>query len=178
LAERHVRIREKEESMSIGKTTAIPKKKWSERKKIVIASLVIAFFTIFALLVFIILTIGPGGTSPNTIQIVTNKGFTATTTTWIVEDISGDSHLPTSDVYVIVKNANGVVTIPTILLSEANGTYGFTYMPALHINPGMATYINKGDIFSLDKTLYTQGSSITLWQLGPNIPYSYCVLSV
>ena len=85
----------------------------------------------------------------------TVKGSTATAITWTVISITSGLPLPTSMVYVQIKNATGFVTTPT-LLADANGHHGFTYMSG-----GGSPYFSVGDLFSLSKD-YTQGSEIYL----------------
>ena len=70
-----------------------------------------------------------------------------------------------------VRNASSVFTILTLELLTATGTHGFNY-----ISVSAGDYISIGDVFSLDKTMYPQGSMMVL---VPEFSYGqYCVMYV
>jgi len=104
--------------------------------------------------------------------ITTIRIATATAMTWTVTVISGEASILKGDVYVQVKDANDTYTITTEALLTATGTHGFEYTP---ISAG--NNIAVGDEFSLDNTIYGQGSSLTLVRTA-SATGQYCVLVV
>lgn len=152
------------------------KKIWNMRKDSsavspVIATILMVAITVVLAAVLYVMVLGLGTTGSITPTIGTNKGTTATNTTWTVSAISGGASILRSDVYVQVKDSTGSFKISTILLTDATGTQDFWYSPAAAGN-----YISVGDVFALDKTIYTQGSTVTLVTSGA--AGQYCVLTV
>jgi len=99
------------------------------------------------------------------------KSSTATKYVFTVTAISGGSPVLKTDVYVLVKNATGSVTISTVQLGTATGTDGFNYTSA-----SSGQYISVGDVFTLDRTLYAVGSTLTLVTAsGAN---QYCIMTI
>jgi len=110
--------------------------------------------------------------SPQTTTVFgISKSSTATKYVFTVTAISGGSPVLKTDVYVLVKNATGSVTISTVQLGTATGTEGFNYTSA-----SGGQYISVGDEFSLDRTMYTVGSTLKL--VTANGANTYCVVTV
>lgn len=100
-----------------------------------------------------------------------NEYSTEATTEWVITSISSGSSVLRSDVFVQVKDANSVIRIATIELALASGTCGFNYTPA-----SAGNFIVVGDEFSLDRALYSNGSTITL--VNEVASFQYCRLTV
>jgi CRISPR-associated DxTHG motif protein len=160
--------------MSSEEDSTIPKKNWGRQKtNSVILYLIIV--TSLIIISVIIMSFFPGNlTSGNRLpQISTNKSNNTAVTTWTVTSISkgyANNSILKADTYVYVKNATGDYTIQKILLSKATGTHGFNYIPIT-----TSEYILIGDIFSLDRAMYNQGSMLILTE-GGSTDYSYCIL--
>ena len=151
----------------------VPKKKWSKQKKVAITaySSIVIFLIFFSVLLYLLtpndLTPPPGP------YLQTTKSSTATDTTWTVFYISGGSSILKSDVYVKVKNASGLFMIATERLGSASGTHGFSYDSTTGAS---GLKISVGDVFSLNKTMYSLGSTIILFP--SDATHAYCVLTV
>ena len=149
-----------EEIVSSEEIPAIPKKKWSRRNKIIVSSLSISLIIILVISVYIMATNHLSGGNPFP-KINTNKSLNGTDTIWTVTSISNSPGILKIDVYVQVKNASGIYLISTEPLISVSDTHGFNYTP----HPGWfsnASYISVGDVFSLNRIMYTNGSSIML----------------
>jgi flagellin-like protein len=155
------------------------KKIWAMKKKDdavspVIATILMVAITVVLAAVLYVMVLGLGSTGSITPTIGTNKGSTATATTWTVTAISGGASILKTDVYVQVKDATGTFKLSTIALATASATQGFNYTSA-----SAGTFISVGDVFSLVKiysNAYTQGSTLTLVTAGAT--GQYCVLTV
>jgi len=166
------------------------KKIWNMRKDSlavspVIATILMVAITVVLAAVLYVMVLNLGGTSTITPTIATNKGSTATDTTWTVTAISSGASILKTDVYVQIKNGtSGTITTQTTALGTGTApfvvtpalvTAGFSYSPASSGN-----YISVGDVISLDKTgmnAYAQGSTITLVQTA-SATGQYAVLTV
>jgi len=157
----------------IEEVPAVPKKKWSRRKKVIVTSIPVALILILVIFVYIMATHLEGGIqSP---LIITNKSLTSTDTIWTVSGITHTSGILKSEVYVQVKNAAGVFRILTSQLGTVNGIAGFNYTP----HPGWfsnASCISVGDVISLNITEYAKGSTITL--VNADSTSQYCIMTV
>ena len=154
---------------------AVPKKKWSRRKKMIaLCASLILFILIFTVLAY---GIWPGGGCGEFGQyvITVNKGTTATTTIFTVKASPNSCYnLPLkSDVYVQVKDVSGTFKILTVLLSKATGTQGFNYSSS---TGAVGQYISVGDVFSLNGSMYEVGSTLNL--VNSDSTSQYCHLTV
>lgn len=136
----------------------------------VVIALVVVPIVLSAILYVMVLGVGPpvDGMVP---VIGTTKGSTASDTTWTVTAISGSASVLKADVYVQVKDAGGTFTITTESLLYATGTHEFNYSSA-----STGSYLSIGDVFSLNKVIYTQGSTITL--VTASASAQYCIMTV
>jgi len=150
-----------------------PKKKWSRRKKVAITaySFIVIFLIGFTFLLYLLTPndFGP----PQGPYLQAAKSSTATDTTWTVVNIAGGSSILKSEVYVQLKNADGLFVIASELLDSASGTHGFSYDS---ITGASGLKISVGDVFSLNKTMYLLGSTIIL--VPPDATHAYCDLTV
>jgi hypothetical protein len=162
-----------EEIVTNEETPAVPKKNWSRRKKIALTiySSVVVFLIFFSVLLYLL--IPNDFTPPPGPYLQTTKSSTATDTIWTVVYVSGGSSILKSDVYVQVKDASGLLMIATERLGSASGTHGFSYDSTTGAS---GLKISVGDVFSLNKTMYSLGSTIILFP--SDATHAYCVLPV
>jgi hypothetical protein len=147
---------------------SVARRKMSRQAKIKISLVVaIAIIVIVSFLAYV-LSLNQGGPVDG-LTMVTNRSTTATDTVFTITAMSSDPPILKSDVYVMVKNASGIV-INTEPLSVANGTHGFNYLPA-----DTSNHLSVGDVFLLSKN-YQQGCTVTLVNQGAT--GQYCVMTV
>lgn len=163
--------------MTSAEIPAITKKKWSKSKKLIATSVIVSIIVIGSFLAYAMIyamIVGNGVTGWDVPAIATNKASTSKATTWTIVVISSSQVLYKSWVHIEVKNAAGIVTIPKAPLALADQGFnyvlsyrGFNYTPAsigdYYTSSSVGDYISIGDVFSLDKTMYTQGSTLTLF---------------
>lgn len=160
------------------------KRSWGNRKKMAIALSAAITLTIVLGVLIYFMTLGVGTTCAcGTPSIGTNKGTTMTATTFTVSAISGAAAILKADVYVNVVNAAGATVIPSIPLVLHQGGFDFLFEASKGFNYTSASngnYVSVGDVFSLDSTMYSQGSVMTLYELDKNgqVEGQYCVLTV
>jgi len=165
------------------------KKIWTMRKNDsavspVIATILMVAITVVLAAVLYVMVLGLGTTGTITPTIATNKGTSATATTWTVAAISGGASILKTDVFVQIKNAttNAITTQTTALwlgsaINPVLTTAGVTYSAA-----SASTFISVGDVFGLAKVgpgpnSYQQGCTMTLVATA-SATGQYCVLTV
>lgn len=141
------------------------KKIWSIRKdeeavSPVIATILMVAITVVLAAVLYVMVLGIGGPGQITPPIGMSKGSTSTTWTFSISSIGGAGQVLKTDVYVLVKNAAGTITIQSVQLA-ATLAPGFNYSAA-----SSGTYMSVGDTFTLVKTTYAVGSTMTLLTAG------------
>jgi hypothetical protein len=96
----------------------------------------------------------------NDITVYLSLNNTATNWTLTVMTISGASQLSTSDARILALKANLSIGLSSRLLNETiSGKY---YSGVRFIETNIAGYLNAGDMFTLDKAIYSSYSVISL----------------
>lgn len=148
-----------------------PKKSSSNVVMVVIAVIVIVVaLSVVLSAVMYVMVLGIGGGSPPPMVSMT-KSSTADYLVATVVALSGSSMFSLSDMRLIVKNSSGTITLVRSPLSTMVSGVIYDGVMFQGLTPG---YLNVGDDFSLDKHLYSPGSSITLTNIAGTAAYGVC----
>ena len=101
----------------------------------------------------------------------TSRSNTLNATNWTITAFNNDLIYLKSQVYVSTKNADGEYLIGQIPILIASGTKGFNYSATTNTDA-----LSVGDVLSLDKVFYKEGSTLVLTdEIGVHV---YCYATV
>jgi len=142
------------------------RKIWAKRRNEeavspVIATILMVAITVVLAAVLYVLVLQLIQVQPNIGAIVLDKGGTSNNWTLKVVGITGAAQAPLADIFILVQNPDSSIALSSRALDGL--TPGEYFNGVRYIDAMVAGYLNVGDSFTLDKSLFESGTTVSLF---------------